>query len=30
MNNIERMLSDATLTSITKKERLTLSREHAK
>ena len=30
MNNIERMLSDTTLTSITKKERLTLSREHAK
>ncbi|MFN0016557.1 MAG: 30S ribosomal protein S2 [Saprospiraceae bacterium] len=30
MNNIERMLADATLTSITKKERLTLSREHAK
>jgi small subunit ribosomal protein S2 len=30
MNNIERMLTDTTLTSITKKERLTLSREHAK
>lgn len=30
MNNIERMLTDNTLTSITKKERLTLSREHAK
>ncbi|MEO6038431.1 MAG: 30S ribosomal protein S2 [Saprospiraceae bacterium] len=30
MQNIERMLGDATLTSITKKERLTLSREHAK
>ena len=30
MNNIERMLSDTSLTSITKKERLTLSREHAK
>jgi len=30
MNNIERMLTDVTLTSITKKERLTLSREHAK
>ena len=30
MQNIERMLSDATLTSITKKERLTLGREHAK
>jgi small subunit ribosomal protein S2 len=30
MQNIERMLADATLTSITKKERLTLSREHAK
>ncbi|TNE64235.1 MAG: 30S ribosomal protein S2 [Bacteroidetes bacterium] len=30
MNNIERMLADTTLTSITKKERLTLSREHAK
>jgi len=30
MNNIERMLADTTLTSITKKERLTLSREHHK
>ncbi|MEO6759399.1 MAG: 30S ribosomal protein S2 [Saprospiraceae bacterium] len=30
MQNIERMLGDNTLTSITKKERLTLSREHAK
>ena len=30
MNNIERLLTDTTLTSITKKERLTLSREHAK
>ena len=30
MQNIERMLGDTTLTSITKKERLTLSREHAK
>lgn len=30
MQNIERMLADQTLTSITKKERLTLSREHAK
>ncbi len=30
MQNIERMLGDSTLTSITKKERLTLSREHAK
>lgn len=30
MQGIERMLADATLTSITKKERLTLSREHAK
>ena len=30
MNNIERMLADQTLTSITKKERLTLSREHTK
>ncbi len=30
MNNIERMLADTTLTSITKKERLTLSREHIK
>jgi len=30
MNNIEKMLTDSTLTSITKKERLTLSREHAK
>ncbi len=30
MHNIERMLSDTSLTSITKKERLTLSREHAK
>ena len=30
MNNIERLLADTTLTSITKKERLTLSREHAK
>ena len=30
MHNIEKMLSDTTLTSITKKERLTLSREHAK
>ncbi|MBK6932035.1 MAG: 30S ribosomal protein S2 [Saprospirales bacterium] len=30
MHNIERMLADTTLTSITKKERLTLSREHTK
>ena len=30
MQGIERMLADSTLTSITKKERLTLSREHAK
>jgi small subunit ribosomal protein S2 len=30
MQNIERMLADSTLTSITKKERLTLGREHAK
>jgi len=30
MQAIERMLADTTLTSITKKERLTLSREHAK
>ncbi len=30
MQSIERMLSDTSLTSITKKERLTLSREHAK
>lgn len=30
MKNIERMLADASLTSITKKERLTLTREHAK
>lgn len=30
MQSIERMLADQTLTSITKKERLTLSREHAK
>jgi small subunit ribosomal protein S2 len=30
MNNIEKLLSDTSLTSITKKERLTLSREHAK
>ncbi|MBK8555710.1 MAG: 30S ribosomal protein S2 [Lewinellaceae bacterium] len=30
MHNIERMLADTTLTSITKKERLTLAREHAK
>lgn len=30
MQNIERMLNDTTLTSITKKERLTMSREHAK
>ncbi len=30
MNSIERLLADTTLTSITKKERLTLSREHAK
>ncbi len=30
MQKIERMLVDTTLTSITKKERLTLSREHAK
>lgn len=30
MQNIERMLADTSLTSITKKERLTLSREHAK
>lgn len=30
MKNIERMLGDTSLTSITKKERLTLTREHAK
>ncbi|MBK8195405.1 MAG: 30S ribosomal protein S2 [Lewinellaceae bacterium] len=30
MQSIERILADTTLTSITKKERLTLSREHAK
>jgi len=30
MNNIERMLTDATVTNITKKERLTLSRERNK
>ncbi len=30
MQAIERMLADTTLTSITKKERLTLAREHAK
>jgi len=30
MQSIERMLTDTSLTSITKKERLTLSREHAK
>jgi small subunit ribosomal protein S2 len=30
MQNIDRMLNDATLTSITKKERLTLSREKTK
>jgi small subunit ribosomal protein S2 len=30
MQNIERMLADTTLTSLTKKERLTMSREHAK
>jgi small subunit ribosomal protein S2 len=30
MQNIERLLADTTLTSITKKERLTLGREHAK
>ena len=30
MQNIERMLGDGSLTSITKKERLTLSREHEK
>jgi small subunit ribosomal protein S2 len=30
MQGIERMLADTTLTSITKKERLTLSREHGK
>ncbi|MBK9270307.1 MAG: 30S ribosomal protein S2 [Saprospiraceae bacterium] len=30
MNNIERMLTDATVTNITKKERLTLSRERIK
>ncbi len=30
MQNIERMLNDASLTSITKKERLTMSREYAK
>jgi small subunit ribosomal protein S2 len=30
MQNIERMLNDGTLSSITKKERLTLTREHAK
>lgn len=30
MNNIERMLADEKVTTITKKERLTLTREHAK
>lgn len=30
MQNIERMLADGTLASVTKKERLTLTREHAK
>ncbi|MCB0639851.1 MAG: 30S ribosomal protein S2 [Lewinella sp.] len=30
MQNIERMLNDGTLSSVTKKERLTLTREHAK
>ncbi|MCB9080992.1 MAG: 30S ribosomal protein S2 [Lewinellaceae bacterium] len=30
MQNIERMLSDGSLTSVTKKERLTLTREHEK
>ena len=30
MQNIERMLNDGTLDSVTKKERLTLTREHAK
>ncbi len=30
MNNIERMLTDTSITNITKKERLTLSRERAK
>jgi small subunit ribosomal protein S2 len=30
MNNIDRMLSDGTLTSVTKKERLTLTRERDK
>src|SRR5690606_6245247 len=30
MHNIEKMLADGTLTSITKKERLTLGREHEK
>ena len=30
MQNIERMLGDGTLSNITKKERLTLTREHAK
>lgn len=30
MQNIERMLNDGSLTSVTKKERLTLTREHAK
>ncbi|RME93697.1 MAG: 30S ribosomal protein S2 [Bacteroidetes bacterium] len=30
MQNIERMLADGSLTSVTKKERLTLTREHAK
>ncbi|NOT38535.1 MAG: 30S ribosomal protein S2 [Saprospiraceae bacterium] len=30
MNNIDRMLTDASITNITKKERLTLSRERAK
>ncbi len=30
MNNIERMLTDASVTNITKKERLTLSRERGK
>lgn len=30
MNNIERMLADGTLTSVTKKERLTLERERSK
>jgi small subunit ribosomal protein S2 len=30
MQNIERMLNDGTLSNVTKKERLTLTREHAK